>query len=344
MELMTISGFCRNCLAKWLVVEARRISDEIVSSKVATSYFSEQQRDVVSTLDSFGYDEAAQVVYGCAYPEWKQRHMKKATDEQLERYNASKSIHALHDKHLLATRSRKQNEISTTESPAAGTQLMCAPRQQPGSLQSDVCCQDVDAIISAEADHRMQKIPRPPVGRTALTIGILTVSDRAAANEYPSGDLSGPAVESKIVGLIDSFNASFKDQELTLNKLLKEIVPDDKTQIKDILQRWSGKVTRNEGSSNTCNLIFTTGGTGFSPRDVTPEATISILDRECHGLMSWASIELTNKQPLATLSRAAAGVCGETIIVNLPGSPAGAAQVAEVLFPIILHAVKDLQN
>jgi gephyrin len=190
----------------------------------------------------------------------------------------------------------------------------------------------------------MQKIPRPPVGRTALTIGILTVSDRAAANEYPSGDLSGPAVESKIVGLIDSFNASFKDQELILNKLLKEIVPDDKTQIKDILQRWSGKVTRNEGSSNICNLIFTTGGTGFSPRDVTPEATISILDRECHGLMSWASIELTNKQPLATLSRAAAGVCGETIIVNLPGSPVGAAQVAEMLFPIILHAVKDLQN
>jgi hypothetical protein len=56
----------------WLVLEARRISDEIVSNNVATSYFSEQQRDVVSTLDSFGYDEAAQVVYDCAYPEWKQ--------------------------------------------------------------------------------------------------------------------------------------------------------------------------------------------------------------------------------------------------------------------------------
>jgi molybdopterin biosynthesis enzyme MoaB len=58
--------------------------------------------------------------------------------------------------------------------------------------------------------------------------------------------------------------------------------------------------------------------------------------------MSWASIELSNQQPLATLSRAAAGVCGRTIIVNLPGNPAGAAQVAELLFPIILHAIEDL--
>ena len=60
--------------------------------------------------------------------------------------------------------------------------------------------------------------------------------------------------------------------------------------------------------------------------------------------MSWASIELTNKQPLATLSRAAAGVCGNAIIVNLPGNPSGAAQVTELLLPIILHAIRDLEN
>ena len=74
---------------------------------------------------------------------------------------------------------------------------------------------------------------------------------------------------------------------------------------------------------------------------MTPEATISILDRECRGLMSWASIELTSKQPLATLSRAAAGVCGQAVIVNLPGNPAGAAQVTELLFPILLHTIED---
>jgi molybdopterin adenylyltransferase len=60
--------------------------------------------------------------------------------------------------------------------------------------------------------------------------------------------------------------------------------------------------------------------------------------------MSWASIQLTTKQPLATLSRAAAGVCGKAIIVNLPGNPAGAQEVAELLFPLILHAVKDLSK
>ena len=60
--------------------------------------------------------------------------------------------------------------------------------------------------------------------------------------------------------------------------------------------------------------------------------------------MSWASMELTNTQPLATLSRAAAGTCRDTLIVNLPGNPAGAAQVVELLFPLLLYAIKDLQS
>ncbi|KAK1734842.1 molybdopterin adenylyltransferase [Skeletonema marinoi] len=346
MELMTISGFCRNCLAKWLVVEARHISNQIVSNEVVNLYLSENQRNIVDTLDSFGYDEAAQLVYGCTYPEWKKRHMKKATDEQLERYNASKSLHATHNKELLATRSQKvnyQHETATTKPSQAAAAQICVPNQQ-NSLLSDVCCQEVDAIAPSAAETKPlsgHKVLRPPTGSTKLTIGILTVSDRAAANAYESGDLSGPMVESTIRRIIDSFNASFKDQDLIVNNFVKDIVPDEKAQIEEMLLRWSGKASRQGDSSNVCNLIFTTGGTGFSPRDVTPEATISILDRECRGLMSWASIELTSKQPLATLSRAAAGVCGKTIIINLPGNPAGAAQVAELLFPIILHAIED---
>ena len=226
--------------------------------------------DIVNSIDSFGYDEAAQLVYGCTYPEWKKRHMKKATDEQLERYNASKSLHAKHDKELLATRSQKvklQHETATTK-PSQAAARVCVPNQQ-NSLLSDVCCQEVDAIAPSEVETNElseHKIPRPPARSTKLTVGILTVSDRAAANAYESGDLSGPMVESTLRRIIDSFNASFKDQELIVNNFVKDVVPDEKDQIEEILLRWSGKASKQEDSSNVCNLIFTTGGTGFSPR------------------------------------------------------------------------------
>ena len=208
-------------------------------------------------------------MYGCTYPEWKKRHMKKATDEQMERYNASKSLHATHDKELLATRSQKVNyhyEPNTTK-PSQTTARICVPNQQ-NSLLSDVCCQEVDAIAPSEAETKPSSehnIIRPPARNKKLTIGILTVSDRAAANAYESGDLSGPMVESTIRRMIDSFNTSFKDQDLTVNDFVKGIVPDEKAQIEETLLCWSGKTSKREDSS-VCNLIFTTGGTGFSPR------------------------------------------------------------------------------
>lgn len=217
-------------------------------------------------------------------------------------------------------------------------------------LLSDVCCQDVDAIDAPpagvpESTNSTAKIPRPPKGDLNLKVGILTVSDRAASNAYESGDLSGPAVESSLTALMKQMNISFKDQHINITQLEKKIVADEVSTIKEVLLNWSGKV---EDAASTqkdpYDLVFTTGGTGFARRDVTPEATISILDRECQGLMSWASMELTMKQPLATLSRAAAGTCGNTLIVNLPGNPTGAAQVVEVLFPLLLHAVKDLHS
>jgi hypothetical protein len=68
---------------KWLVVQARQISDEVNSNSTVSSYFCEQQQNVVRMLDAFGYDEGAEVVYGCGYSEWKKAHQKKATDEQM---------------------------------------------------------------------------------------------------------------------------------------------------------------------------------------------------------------------------------------------------------------------
>jgi hypothetical protein len=106
IDLMGLSGFCRNCLAKvsiccskyfmvrlnrrltfatkqWLVIQARRISDQIKTDTVVSSYFSDQQRTVIELLDAYDYDEAARVVYGCRYSEWKSLHQKKATDAQM---------------------------------------------------------------------------------------------------------------------------------------------------------------------------------------------------------------------------------------------------------------------
>eukprot|EP00578_Thalassiosira_sp_NH16_P014587 CAMPEP_0181121350 /NCGR_PEP_ID=MMETSP1071-20121207/24693_1 /TAXON_ID=35127 /ORGANISM="Thalassiosira sp., Strain NH16" /LENGTH=535 /DNA_ID=CAMNT_0023206167 /DNA_START=55 /DNA_END=1662 /DNA_ORIENTATION=- len=352
MELMTIGGFCRNCLAKWLVVEARKISDEIGADNVAATYFPDQQKQAVNNLNSFGYDEAAEYVYGCTYPEWKKRHQKKATDEQMGRYNASKQLHARHDKELLATRSPIVGTSpvqSTAPAHKAEEQVCIKETAQPNSLLSDVCCQDVEDIVeptpgvTLSTTSPQQIIPRPPNFDTGLKIGVLTVSDRAASNEYESGDLSGPAVERAVAAQINQINASFEDRNIAVTHLEKEIVPDDVLSIKQVLLGWSGKAI-DSASKEKYDLVFITGGTGFAQRDLTPEATLAVLDRECQGLMSWASVELSARQPLATLSRAAAGTCGSTLIVNLPGNPKGAAEVVEILFPLLLHAIRDLRH
>ena len=93
IDLMTLSGFCRNCLAKWLVLEARKLSDELKHQEVGGGVGSalvdkigstkEKRTAIIQALDALGYDETAEEVYGCTYPEWKKRHAKKATDEQM---------------------------------------------------------------------------------------------------------------------------------------------------------------------------------------------------------------------------------------------------------------------
>jgi molybdenum cofactor synthesis domain-containing protein len=112
------------------------------------------------------------------------------------------------------------------------------------------------------------------------------------------------------------------------------IVPDDTDAIQCKLREWS-----DQGVA----LILTTGGTGMSPRDVTPEATRAVLDLECAGLMSFVTTECAHQQPLASLSRGTAGVRGQTLIANLPGNPKGVGEVVPLLLPLLLHAVADLQ-
>lgn len=154
-----------------------------------------------------------------------------------------------------------------------------------------------------------------------MRFGILTVSDRSARGERE--DASGPALEGVI-----------KTQGWLISK--QEIVPDEQKTIEKKLTNWS--------DSGDIDIILTTGGTGFSPRDITPEATRAVIERPAPGLaeaMRIASLQITSH---AMLSRANAGIRGRTLIVNLPGSPKGAVENLRVILPVLRHAVDLLSD
>jgi molybdenum cofactor synthesis domain-containing protein len=154
-----------------------------------------------------------------------------------------------------------------------------------------------------------------------MRIGILTVSDRSSRGERP--DASGPALESAVVAQ-------------GWQVLKKAILPDDLALLQERLAAWA--------DSDELDVILTTGGTGFSSRDVTPEATLAVVERLTPGLaeaMRAASFKVT---PHAMLSRAVAGIRARTLIVNLPGSPKGAFENLQVILPVLPHAVQMLHD
>ena len=153
----------------------------------------------------------------------------------------------------------------------------------------------------------------------SIRVGILTVSDRSARGERP--DLSGPALNDIVI-------------EQGWYVVRYEIIPDDLQPLRDLLAAWA--------DSDDLDVILTTGGTGFGQRDVTPEATRSVIERPAPGLaeaMRTASLKVT---PHAMLSRAVAGIRKRTLIINLPGSPKGAVENLQVVLPVIPHAVQLL--
>jgi len=154
-----------------------------------------------------------------------------------------------------------------------------------------------------------------------IRFGIITISDRSARGERP--DRSGPAI-------IDKINQ--QAWQVTTSC----IIPDELEDIQEKITSWSDR--------NEVDVILTSGGTGFSPRDVTPEATQAVIERPAPGLaeaMRSASLEIT---PHAMLSRATAGIRKQTLIINLPGSPKAAVGNLEVVLPVLPHAVELLQE
>jgi molybdopterin adenylyltransferase len=154
-----------------------------------------------------------------------------------------------------------------------------------------------------------------------LRFGILTLSDRSSRGER--ADSSGPA----LAHLIRAEGWSVAKQS---------ILHDEESAIREILVNWA------DGAE--LDVILTTGGTGFSPRDVTPEATRAIIEREAPGLseaMRAVSLKIT---PHAMLSRIVTGIRKKTLIINLPGSPKGAVENLQVILPVLEHAIKLLQE
>jgi molybdopterin adenylyltransferase len=154
-----------------------------------------------------------------------------------------------------------------------------------------------------------------------VKVAILTVSDRSSRGERP--DTAGPALNQLITQqgwmCIDT-----------------KIVPDELQLIADQLVHWC--------DSNSVDIILTTGGTGFAPRDITPEATLAIIDKTVPGLAEKMRTESLKSTPFAMLSRSVCGIRKRTLIINLPGSPKGAVENLSYVLPVLPHAVELLQE
>jgi molybdopterin adenylyltransferase len=154
-----------------------------------------------------------------------------------------------------------------------------------------------------------------------MNAAILTLSDKGSRGERV--DTSGPALSAWLA-------------ERGVATLRSAIIPDDWEAIVDTLTVWA--------DSKAYDLILTTGGTGVSPRDVTPDATEQILHRIIPGFGEVMRARSLEKTPHAMISRALAGIRGETLIINLPGSPKGAVENLAAVWPAVPHAVEKIRG
>ncbi len=154
-----------------------------------------------------------------------------------------------------------------------------------------------------------------------MNAAILTLSDKGSRGERE--DLSGPALRNWLT-------------ERGVTVACMALMPDELEQIAALLEDWADRLRP--------DLILTTGGTGVSPRDLTPEATRRVIERELPGFAERMRMESLKKTPHAIISRAIAGIRGGTLIVNLPGSPKGAVENLAAIWPAIPHAIAKMQG
>jgi molybdopterin adenylyltransferase len=154
-----------------------------------------------------------------------------------------------------------------------------------------------------------------------FTVGILTISDKGSRGERQ--DKSGEAIREIISSMdvrIENYDIVSDEEELIVKTLVEWVDEDD------------------------LDVLITTGGTGLTPRDVTPEATLAVVDKIVPGFAEAMRAESLKKTPMAMLSRAVAGTRGKCLIINLPGSPKAVRECLEVILPALPHAVETLKG
>ncbi|PKN35793.1 MAG: molybdenum cofactor biosynthesis protein [Deltaproteobacteria bacterium HGW-Deltaproteobacteria-19] len=154
-----------------------------------------------------------------------------------------------------------------------------------------------------------------------MRAGVITMSDRGSKGERE--DLSGPEVARLLEGI-------------GCRIVCTAMIPDETDRIRETLIRFADE--------EQLDLIVTTGGTGVSPRDLTPDATLAVIHKEIPGMAEAMRRASAAKTPHAMISRAVVGIRGTSLIVNLPGSPRGARENLEVLLPAIPHAVEKIKG
>lgn len=156
-----------------------------------------------------------------------------------------------------------------------------------------------------------------------MKVARLTLSDRASTGVY--ADLSGPEIE-RILGLAG----------VVVTEWIRRVMPDDRLAIEEVLKQLV--------DDERCDLVLTTGGTGPSARDVTPEATRAVVDREFPGFGEIMRVQSFASVPTSILSRATAGTRGRALIVNLPGQPKAIGECLPLVVPAIREALKHLRG
>lgn len=209
------------------------------------------------------------------------------------------------------------------ELPAGGT-LLSAGTSVSAIVISDLLSSPMKKDLLVRSSHSNNAVSN--FQDAAVQVAILTVSDTVSSGAGP--DRSGP----RAISVVNSSSERLGGAKVVLTA----VVPDDVPKIKDVLQRWS--------DADKVDLIITLGGTGFSPRDVTPEATKEVIEKETPGLLYVMMQESLKVTPSAMLSRSAAGIRGSTLIINMPGNPNAVAECMEALLPALKHGLMQIKG